>query len=140
MKEDTLKVSLNSGGTPLVTLSGANVSKLEHRWVIVEYGLNENGDYIWHFSQHRRERPFPQNLDLFYRIIATHLNKVIPSDVTVRIYPPPSDWEIKVISIVAKEIGKRWNFDEEDMSKHLIPICDHMSDEIEKRNPKKSKL
>ena len=140
MEENTLKSTLDSKGTQLTTLAGQNIKKYTHRWVQVDHGLNEQGDYIWHISQHRRERPFPDNLNLFWKIIANHIDKVIPDDIKVKMDNPPSDWEIKVMSVRALGIGKNWNFDEDDMEKPLEAMCDHLSDEIDKKNPRKKRL
>lgn len=140
MKEETLKEKVGGTGSQLVTLAGQNIKKFEHRWVVVEHGLNEDGDYIWHVSQHRRERPFPEKLDLFWQIIANYLDKVIPGDVKVKMDKPPGDWEIKVLSVRALGIGKNWNFDEDDMSTPLEAMCDHLSNEIDKVNPRKRRL
>ena len=109
-------------------------------FVEAEYGLNDTGDYVWHFSPFYRSKPFPSDPTLFIRIIQTYLGSAIPSEVKVDVYLPPSTWERKVFSVLAREVGKKWNFNEDMLTKPIKKICDHMTEEISRQNPRRTNL
>ena len=109
-------------------------------YVELEHGLNDEGDYVWHFSPYHRAKPFPENVHILLRIIKTYLLKCIPSETTVDVYPPPSSWDKKVISVLARGLGKKWNFNERGVLTANKEICDHMTEVINANNPRRRNL
>lgn len=109
-------------------------------FVEVERGLSDTGDYVVHFSSYHKAKPFPKDNELFLRIIATYLKPFIPSDIDVDIYLPPDAWEKKVISLIARGFGKQWNFDESRLNHPIEQVCNHMTDEINRQNPRRTNL
>ena len=106
----------------------------------VGYGLNDEGDYVCHFSSFHKARPFPNNPHLFLRILKTYMSPVVPTDVTVDVHLPPSAWEKKVISVLCKGLGKKWNFDEERVVKAVNDTANHMTDELNRLHPRRTSL
>lgn len=111
----------------------------KHGWVEVEHGETEDQDYVWHFSDHHAQRTIPEDQQKCIQIIATYLSKVIPEDIEVTCLPSPDGWEKKVISVKAHGMAKKWNFDEEEMTRYLPKICELISEEIE-QNVKRRKF
>ncbi len=109
-------------------------------YVEAEYGLNDMGDYVWHFSSFHKAKPFPKDPVLFIRVIKTFMEKVIPSDIEVDVLRSPESWDTTVISILARGFGKKWNFDEERAIGVIKPICERMTIEIDKIIPKRTNL
>lgn len=135
---DTFKEHLKSDNQSVKPIG--NFVKTSYGFVEVENGLTDDGDYVWHFSSYHPARPFPPNPELFLRIIKTYLEPAIPSDVTVDVMLSPSSWDKKVISVLARGIGKKWNFDEELINKPIKKITDLMTEEINRRNPRRTSL
>jgi len=108
-----------------------------NEFVELEYGLTADGDYVWHFASHRRERPFPSDPTKFCQYIKTYLDVKIPSDVRVDVLFSPPNWDKKVISVIARGLGKKWNFDEDIYIKQLPKICDLMNEEIKRITPRR---
>jgi len=99
------------------------VIKESHGMVDMEHGSNTDGDYIWHFMPKHHSHKFPDDLSKIYQVLVTYLNKIIPEDVKVDVYPPLKDWEIKLVTVVARKIKKKWTYDYDDMKKYLPIIC-----------------
>ena len=125
------------GGTSVFEVPQNVTHKDTFDWVEVEHGLTPDGDYAWHFSNAHRSKPLPNKLTKIYQIIATYLDRVIPDEVTVDVYPPPESWEKKVITVIARGIGKKWNFDEDNMKKPLAKIGELVTAEINLTSPRK---
>ena len=121
---------MDTTGSPLIALAGSDVKTEQHGYVEVTHGLNGSGDYIWQFAQLKKQRPFPDDLRFFYDQISKGLDPLFQGIEWV-MYPPPSDWEIKIISVKAKGVGKLWSFDEDEMGKPLPNICKILSDYLD---------
>jgi hypothetical protein len=120
-------------------LSGSEIKTEVHGYIEVSHGLNDEGDYIWQFAQLKKQRPFPNDLRFFYDQISKGLDPLFQK-VKWTIYPPPSDWEIKVIAVKAHGVGKLWSFDEEEMSKPLPKLCKVLNDYLDKLPKPKRKI
>lgn len=120
-----------------ITAPAQTTKKEKFGWLEIEHGLTSEGDYAWHITTHHKGKPLPDDLEFTYRVLATYLDKVIPDKILVDVYPPPAAWEKKLISVIARGIGKKWNFEEESMVKNLPTIGDLISEEIDKLNPKR---
>lgn len=110
-------------------------------WTEIEHGLTDEGDYVWHFSNHHKHRRFPNDLTTIKRIIVTYLSKAIPEDIKKLVIDPPSDWEKKVLTVKAFGFGKLWNYDvliDEANNKYIPKIGELISEEIEKANPRRT--
>ena len=106
-------------------------------WCQLEYGYDQNGDYVVHFSSHHEKRLFPQNLDYIYKVIIGYLDKVIPADLKKDFFPSPENWEKKVITVKVIGAQKAWNFQEDDVVKQLHEIGKIIDQEVTKANPPK---
>lgn len=113
----------------------ANLEERTHRWVNLEYGPTDDGDYVIHFSDFHEQRNFPpEKAELFAKIIFTHFDSIIPAKFVKDYYPSPGGWEKSVISLMIRGIHKEWNFEQlykEKLLEKLEPCADHLSDEIE---------
>ncbi|RLA62965.1 MAG: hypothetical protein DRQ88_13010 [Epsilonproteobacteria bacterium] len=109
----------------------ATLKEEKFGWCQVDHGKNQDGDYVWNFFPWHRSRPFPDKMKTLLSIIHTYLDKVIPEDIKVEVTQPPADWEIKLITVEAKGLANKWNFDEENMSKYLPTIGDMISHEVD---------
>ena len=87
--------------------------------VDMEHGTNSDGDYIWHFMPKHHSRAFPEDLSQVFQILVSYLGKIIPEAIKVDVYPPPKDWEVKLLTVVARKIKKNWTYDYDDMKKYL---------------------
>jgi len=103
------------------------IHKLRIGLVDMEHGKNRDGDYIWHFMPVDHRVKFPDDLTFIYSVLKGELDRIIPDGHRVDVYPPEKNWEIKVISVVARKIGKWWSFDSEDMKKPLHSIATRIS-------------
>lgn len=135
---DTFKTHLGSGSSSVQFVG--DYKERTVGYVFVEYGLNDVGDFAWHFSSYHRAKLFPANLEMLLRIIKTYLSKVIPDNIHVEVYLPPQAWEKKTISVMARGIGKTWNFDAERLQSPIDDICNLMTAEINKHSPKRTRL
>ncbi len=95
------------------------IIKESHGMVDIEHGANVDGDYIWHFMPKHHSKTFPEDLSKVYQVLVTYLNKIIPESIKVDVYPPPKDWEIRLLTVVARKIKKSWTYDYDDMKKYL---------------------
>lgn len=114
--------------------------RTEYKYVEVEAGLTDEGNYAWHFASFRREKPFPKDPVLFIRIIKTYLEPALPADSDVKVMLSPGNWDKSVISVIVKGIGKQWNFNEEMINKPIPKICELMNEEIDRITPKRKFL
>jgi len=101
-------------------------------FVDVQYGLNNDGDFVYHFTPAAPTKPFPDDCrPLVNNIIRPWLEKSgIPTGTTFNIHLPPREWEIKLVTIVATGVGKKWNFDEESYTKYIPKICDEITENL----------
>ena len=106
----------------------------------VEHGYNDEGDYIWHFANAHRSRPFPNDIEYVCRVIATYFDPHIPKGVDVDVFFPPADWEKKVLTVIGRKLGKKWNFDEEKINAELETIGKLLSETMSKQSPRKRTL
>ena len=103
---DTVKV-----GQP--TVENASVSA-----TVLKHGLKRKV-IIWHFMPKHHSRAFPEDLSQVFQILVSYLGKIIPEAIKVDVYPPPKDWEVKLLTVVARKIKKNWTYDYDDMKKYL---------------------
>lgn len=78
----------------------------------VHWGPVNDTDYGWHFAPWHAQRPFEQDLTYPCRVIVTHLGPLIPQTITVDVMLPPPSWELKLITVIAKNALNMWSFDE----------------------------
>lgn len=123
-----------------VVQAPANLKKEKFGWLEVEHGETDKGDYVWHFSDYHHQRKFPKDQKKILEIIVTYLDKVIPDNITKDVFPTPESWDKSVITVRANGIAKKWNFDEEAMTKPLKKIGELISEEIEKHVTRRSLL
>jgi len=77
-----------------------------------------HGDaYVWHIEPAaiRRSWKVPYERVLF--AIAQTMNKVIPTNVEVKIWLPRNDWELKTITFKAMRLKDEWSVGEGDLEK-----------------------
>ena len=127
-EQDTLKE--HASGDPQA-VGTFKLKEVKIGWAEIQHGLNQDNDYVWHFSTHHPKRVFPPDFTIISRAIVTYLEKVIPNGVKRDFFPPPENWEKKVITVVARGLGDQWNFDEESMGKYLPKIAEYINEEID---------
>lgn len=106
----------------------------------VEHGLDVDGNYVYHFTSWHKARPFPQDQTKVTQIIVSYLNKSIPDSIEIDFYPSPDSWDKKVITVIARGVGKKWNYNEKNLIKTLPIIGELISSEINKINPRRKGL
>lgn len=138
MIKETLKKFYDQG--PSIVKPVANYTLENYNLLEVEHGLNDQGDYVWHFSNRHPARMFPQKLDAIVKIIKEKLSTVISDSTTVDVFFSPADWDKKIITVVARGVGKLWSFDEESMTKRLPEIGEEVSEFLNRIHPKRTRL
>jgi hypothetical protein len=120
----------------------ADLEKVTHRWCEIEHGPTEDGDYVWHFQDFHPQRMFPENQKTITEIIFTFLDKFMPQDkdFVVDHFPSPEGWDRSVITIIARDVGKFRNFDEDRINTQLEKIGNMISDEVEKHTTRRKFL
>jgi hypothetical protein len=113
----------------------AELTKIKIKWVEVEHGNTDEGDYVFHFSDHHMQRTFPKSpkvLQMIINSITNNLDKVIPGK-EIEFMRTPEDWDKQVFTIKVKDWSNNmFDFDDDRIAKALNTIGEEVSDLIEK--------
>lgn len=91
--------------------------------VVIEHGWH-GADYVWHIEPDRR-RSWTVTTDRVIVAIARTINTVVPHHVGVDIFMPYADWDRKIITFKAYELGECWNVADSDLKRlvtHLFTV------------------
>ena len=112
----------------------ANLTKKKVNWVEIEYGNTDEGNYVFHFTDHHMQRTFPRSpkiLQEIVNIITESLDKVIPGK-EIRFMRTPEDWDKQVFTIkVLDWSDKKFNFNDDRVEEVLDEIGEKISEIIE---------
>lgn len=98
------------------TMQVSGQIQIRHGW--------DGDDYVWHIEPISRRKWKTSVERATYATIKT-MSTTIPSDVFVKIFPPFSDWEIKVITFKAMKLRNCWNVSQTDLDRlnaKLFPV------------------
>lgn len=92
------------------------IKEIKNTLLHIEYGIVDK-DYVLHITPIHPHRNFMDKTKMRRAIEETIilLNKVIPFDIKVEIHLPREDWEVKVLSFVARGGAEAWNLNTKDL-------------------------
>ena len=122
------------------SLSGSEVKVIDGKYSEISYGPNSDGDYAIHIAQTKKERPFPENLSDMHRLSIKYLDHILKLADKREVYPPPADWDYKLITIVCKNLSNKWNFYEDDLEKALKELSKYVDIYLDMVTPKRKRL
>lgn len=98
------------------------VKKMETTLIRIEYGIVKE-DYVIHTIPIHHKKNFSREDVLKQAMYQTvvRLQKIIPADLQVDIYPPDTDWHVKAISYVIRRGSDAWNLDREKLENEVLP-------------------
>jgi hypothetical protein len=99
-----------------------DMKKLETSFVRVEYGVVRQ-DYVIHTIPTHSRKNFsnPEVLKQAMYQTVTRLQRVIPNDLQVDIYPPDPEWEVKAVSYIIRRGADAWNLDRDKLEGEVLP-------------------
>lgn len=110
------------GEKPEEISSAAEMKSYVGKLVTIEYGVYQN-TYAVHITPTHASRNLSDDqkvYDAMYQL-CTIMNKYVPPTLSVKLYPPRSDWQMKVISAVIDDGASAWNFDTAKFEGEAIP-------------------
>lgn len=115
-------------GSPLTSFdqmkntADMNTKKLKTSLVEIEFGVVKE-DYVIHVTPVHAQKNLGQRQFLEAAIKATVvlLNKFIPPSLSVDIYMPRADFEIKATSYVIRQAADAWNLDTAKIETEVVP-------------------
>lgn len=102
-----------------------------HDLIQVEHGYDVDSNYIWHFSSRTDKRCLPSNNKFLAEAVYTYLHKHIPSDCKVDVFFPNPSYDIKILTVKGHSLGKKWNFDENQIQEHFPELCKELCKRLE---------
>ena len=113
----------------------ANLEKKHIKWMEVEHGDTDKGDYVLHFTDHHAQRTFPKSPKLRQQIVNSitfNLDKVVPEAIVKDFQDSPEGWEKVVYTIFLRKFNSEsFNFDDDRMAEALVTIGEEVSAIIE---------
>lgn len=94
---------------PQLVAQISGLIQITHGW--------DKDTFVLHIEPYHPRRPWAVSENRVMFAIARTMNKYIPSEVKVDMYPPMQDWEIKAYTFKAIDLKKAWNFQESDTEK-----------------------
>lgn len=79
-------------------------------------------DYVWHLSTIDYRIRFKVSTERLLYAIASAMNKYIPPTITVDIFLPQSDWDIKEYTFKAHGLNGVWNFNQKHIDNLSIEL------------------
>ena len=74
-------------------------------------------DFVWHIGPAHPKKPWKVSLDRVIFAMVHTLNKYLPKEQRVDIFPPYQDWEIPEVTLKAIGIKNEWWVDEKELEK-----------------------
>jgi hypothetical protein len=121
----------------IISVSREVIQEIKGDYTTISHGDNDAGDYIIHIIQTHLERPFPQDLTPIYSIIKKHLDPHLKMGDKVIVFPPPPEWEFKLITLKCKNIASKWNFYPESLKTPCEALVKELDEYLNEITPKK---
>lgn len=100
-----------------------STEKKRNALVEVEFGV-VNDDYVLHVTPTHPHKNLQkrQLFEVAVRECVILLNQVVPTTLTVDIYLPQPDWEIKATSFIIRGGADAWNLDVQKIASETVPL------------------
>lgn len=90
--------------------STSSMNEISTKNVQIEFGYHES-DFLWHITPKAKNITFNDS-QLIY-VAAMVLNKTIPTHITVNIFLPEANWDIRPYTFKAIGLVSLWSFSQE---------------------------
>lgn len=103
-------------GKPDVVKGPKNLTQEVSGFIRIWSGWHDDA-YVWHIEPAQIRRPWKVPDKRVMYAVAKTMNEVLPKRVTVDIWTPQRDWEIRTFTFKAQGVRHEWSIQEEDLQR-----------------------